>query len=188
MLPHPHTNTPTTYTHTPTTYTHTPPLPTHTPPLPTHTPTTYTHIHVTPSLMKLVYSLGYVLIYYGYFSREMSSRDSHKLPTQSITQTLPGPDGAKVSLKCLGSQKLIFIDYFTHLSCTIQKWFDSYLTHLSWSFFKQSLLKQILTDGRSYATLSLSSTLSQTLSFRLSLSFHNPVSPLIDMCLVSVCR
>ena len=74
-------------------------------------PTYYLHIHTpllpaTPSLMKLAYSLGYVLIYYGYFSREMSSRSNHKLPTQSITQTLPGPDGAKVSLKCLGSQTL----------------------------------------------------------------------------------
>jgi len=74
------------------------------------------------STAPLAYSLGYILIYYGYFSHRMRSHDAHMLPARSIIETLPRRDGAR-------------------------QWFSPYLTQLSWSFFKQSFLKQILTDG-----------------------------------------
>lgn len=94
----------------------------------------------------------------------------------------------------------LLVDYLTRLSCTFQQWFDSYLTHLSWSFFKQSLLKQILTDGGPYTSLlhclpytslspsyTLSPSLSLPLLLYLSLSFYNPLSPQLLTCVPFLC-
>ena len=87
---------------------------------------THVHTHTHTHTIKLAYSLGYVAIYYIYFSNHLKSHDrshdSHVLPIKSLKDTLPNPNGAK-------------------------QWFNPYLTTLSWSFFKQSLLKQLLTDG-----------------------------------------
>lgn len=83
----------------------------------------HSHLHT----LKLAYSLGYVSIYYVYFSHHMrslaKSSDSHVIPFRSLKDIQPIPDGAK-------------------------QWFNPYLTQLAWSFFKQSLLKQLLTDGK----------------------------------------
>lgn len=76
----------------------------------------------TWSPFKLAYSLGYVSIYYGYIFWHKVPQECNQLPLKSFGDILPRPDLEK-------------------------RWFHPYLTKLSWSFFKQSALKQLLTDG-----------------------------------------
>ena len=76
--------------------------------------------------LQLMYSLCYVTIYYGYFYQLLQSpgdsTERRLLPIARVTGIFPSKDGAG-------------------------QWFSPYLTTLSWSFFKQSFLKQLLTDG-----------------------------------------
>ena len=60
------------------------------------------------------------------------------LPVKSISGILPQRDGAKVSVGVC--------DCFSWL-IHAQVWVSPHLLRLAWSFFKQSFLKQLLTDG-----------------------------------------
>jgi oligosaccharide translocation protein RFT1 len=72
---------------------------------------------------QLAYSICYLLIYYVYFTYQIRKVDS-KLPINSIFEVLPHSYNGK--------------------------WLDGHLLGLSFSFFKQSFLKQLLTDGERY--------------------------------------
>lgn len=109
--------------------------------------------------LQLAYSLCYLFIYYGYFTLHISTSHPHYLPIYTIAHILPspGPNG----VICL-----IVYNSGQYLYCALspQKWFRSGAVTLSWSFFKQSFLKQLLTDGE---LLSIPLCLSLSPSFSL---------------------
>ena len=72
---------------------------------------------------QLAYSVGYVVIYYVYIFRYKVISDGDQLPVRTVVDLLPCTDPEQ------------------------GHWMDPYLTQLSWSFLKQSFLKQLLTDG-----------------------------------------
>ncbi|XP_076448117.1 man(5)GlcNAc(2)-PP-dolichol translocation protein RFT1-like [Babylonia areolata] len=82
------------------------------------------------SLAQVLSSVSYVALYYGYFAHYTASRlkkeDDHSaFPCVSMADFLP---------------RVVPGESF----------FDAHLVHLTWSFFKQSLLKQLLTEGERY--------------------------------------
>ncbi|KAK7101753.1 man(5)GlcNAc(2)-PP-dolichol translocation protein RFT1-like [Littorina saxatilis] len=81
------------------------------------------------ALAQLLSSLTYVAIYYAYFTRYVTSRakndDGDNFPLMSVS------------------------DFFPH-AIPGKALFDVHVVHLTWSFFKQSFLKQILTEGERY--------------------------------------
>ena len=90
----------------------------------------------SPPPPQLLYSLLYLLIYYGYFYDQLGTPEGKSLPISYITDIIPHIEkGTKVCLTpptCSGHTLL---------------WCSPYLLRLSWSFFKHSFLKQLLTDG-----------------------------------------
>ncbi len=72
---------------------------------------------------QLAYSVGYVVIYYVYIFRYKVVSEGDQLPVRTVVDLLPCTDPEQ------------------------GHWMDPYLTQLSWSFLKQSFLKQLLTDG-----------------------------------------
>lgn len=76
------------------------------------------------SIGQLLYSFTYLCIYYGYFHSQLNSAKGKSLPIRSIKDIAPRPEG--------------------------KTWCSPYLLHLTWSFFKHSFLKQLLTDGERY--------------------------------------
>ena len=72
---------------------------------------------------KLVYSMLYIFIYYIYFYLDLQkSSHHHKLPVKRLLDLVPKRDR--------------------------ESWFGPTLSSLSWTFFKQAILKQMLTDGK----------------------------------------
>ncbi|KAK7476317.1 hypothetical protein BaRGS_00032435 [Batillaria attramentaria] len=81
------------------------------------------------SIAQIISSISYAVIYYGYFARyvthDLKKDDDQRFPLSSLRDFFPQPVPGKPFL-------------------------DGSLTHLTWSFFKQSFLKQILTEGERY--------------------------------------
>jgi oligosaccharide translocation protein RFT1 len=74
---------------------------------------------------QLTFSVSYALIYYGYFTLHIARSHPHSLPIHTMSHILPSPASDKT-------------------------WFSKDALTLSWSFFKQSFLKQFLTNGERY--------------------------------------
>lgn len=86
----------------------------------------------------MLYSVLYSSIYYGYFCFVINNeQEKAKLPISSLSAIVP----AKLEDKVL--------KYIKHAhTLSLPQWQSRELLSLSWSFFKQSILKQFLTDGK----------------------------------------
>eukprot|EP00731_Ephydatia_muelleri_P003795 Em0001g3795a len=78
------------------------------------------------SIAQLLYSFLYLVIFYGYFHVHLNTPEGKSLPISAITDIIP------------------------HTDEDTKTWCSVYLLHLTWSFFKNSFLKQLLTDGERY--------------------------------------
>ncbi|KAL8575487.1 hypothetical protein ACOMHN_013038 [Nucella lapillus] len=84
------------------------------------------------ALAQVLSSLCYVALYYGYFAYYTSSGVVKK------------EEGDGDHFPCVS-----MADFFPK-AVPGESFFDIHLVHLTWSFYKQSLLKQILTEGERY--------------------------------------